>query len=267
MEGREAYGELRTTLLEPGFPFDRVYRLISRMPAFACHLLRLANSSNFAGRTPIDRLDRAIILVGRHALVDLAKELTSQVGREPRIPGLDPARFVDHHITVSEAAVLIAQAAQLPLEHEARTAGLIHDIGLQLQMQRGTNAFVSAYEDSQAGRSRLIEHERFHCGTDHCELAEELLVSWNVPESLALAIGYHHDPLTAPDHRYLAIIIYAAECLTLRAGFSGICGEKAHSREDEVLSELRISPEALETHVPILKHQLAAAESALVGRP
>ena len=257
LEPRESYRDLTAILLDPSFPVETVLRQVEVMPDLACHVLGRANSSDVGNRTPVDRLDRAIILLGRSALLELVRRLFSKTTRDARINGLDKAEFVAHHLVTAEAAALVARAACLPIEHEARTAGLLHDLGIQLLAESRPWELASAWSDSKRTGSRMIDHERLLCGTDHTQLAEELLLDCQIPPSLALAIGSHHDPLTADaDHRYLAMVLYAAECLALRAGYGDFNGEQDPLLESEVLDGLRLSSVGLDAQVGELRRRL-----------
>jgi len=207
----------------------------------------------------IDRIDRAVILLGRVPLTSLVGAILAAAPDPAPDPGLDLGALVEHQIAVAHAAAVVARGARLPLEEEARTAGLIHDIGLDLAVQKRPDALARALAASDATKTRLVEHERLVSGTDHCEEAEHVLGAWGFPDSLVCAVGYHHDPLAAPrSHRYLAMLVYAGECLARRAGFDDF-GDEPPVLEEKILSELRLSLDLLDAHVPTMLNDLARA--------
>ena len=58
--------------------------------------------------------------------------------------------------------------------------------------------------------------------------------------------------------RYLAIILYAGECLAHRVGLCDICGGQQGTLEDQVLAELRLPETTFDTQAPFLRRRLEA---------
>ena len=256
-ESRESFEEVVEALTGDADPLE-IARMIHTLPSLALRVLDLANRSRISGSMSITRVDRALLLVERPRLIVLATQATEE--RQDVPEGLDAEALRSHLTVVAEAASIVAVAARLPLEEEARAAGLLHDIGIVAQMRSRPREFSTAMAEAADGNSRLIDHERLHCATDHCEVAEDYLRGLGLPETLAAAVGYHHDPLAAPsDHRYLTILLYAAECLAWRAGYRDGCADAAPHLESRILAELRLTPESLEMCIPVLERS--------VGRP
>lgn len=248
------------TLLDCDRPCDEsVLEHVATMPDFAAHVLRTANSESWGHGMPINRLDHAVILLGRNGLRDLVAELALLPEFTPNSPSLDVGRYIEHCVAISQGAALIAQAAELPVVMEAKTAGLLHDIGIQLEVERSEIEFLNALESSRRSGSRLLEHERLTIGTDHCEAGEMWMTQNGLPEALRAATAFHHDPLNAPaEHRFLATILYAAECLARRAGFDDLDGDTSAALEPRVLAELRLNERVIEALVPALGEKVGA---------
>jgi HD-like signal output (HDOD) protein len=97
------------------------------------------------------------------------------------------------------------------------TAGLLHDIGkvviAQTEQGRYAQCLTSARERGE--RAHVAERKEF--GIDHAEAGKLLLEEWGVPESLAMAVGGHHDPSVVPEeHRLNASILRFADDLVWR---------------------------------------------------
>ena len=261
VEGQETYTKLVAELADPDSLFDTIHERISCMPVFATHLLRLANGPLNSGDMPIQRIDRAITLLGRDTVYDLAKEAKAARGFPDQVAGFDTARLVRHHVVVSRAAQLVAHAARLPLGDAARAAGLIHDIGIFRQLEVNPTEFAEACHEAAQARTRITDHEGLHCHTDHCERAENLLTRWGLAPGLVAAVGYHHDPLAAPaEFRFLTVLLYASECLAMRAGFRFLYGNRTLALEESVLASLRISDPQLRAYVPVLRNLVEQAD-------
>lgn len=254
LEPAAAYDGLLRMLEDEDVGIREICAVVYTLPTLALHVLSRANQPSYAGTMPVDRIDRAVILLDRDGVADLATEVRETEPFDSVVNGLDRSELQRHHIVAAEAAALLAEAARIPLVEEARTAALLHDCGLQLQQESDPSGFYEAWSASQATGARLVDHERLCTQTDHCEVAQRFLEARGIPRTLVTAIEFHHDPLSAPQRvRYLAILLYAAECLASRAGF-GQHAETAHppTLEVRILEELRFSKEILEAHAPAL---------------
>jgi HD-like signal output (HDOD) protein len=204
-------------------------------------------------------LDRAVILVGQGEILAIARDLyTRALSSAENEPFYE--QLTAHLVRASRAAAVIARATRLPLVHEAATAGLLHDLGLAYQMRESPIAMRAAMKDAHDAGSRLIEHERIHLVTDHCETLKRMLLAANVSPHIATVVEYHHDPLSAPaSYRTLAAIVHAGIQLARRQS-GGAADEGAHVETafplacdamPAVLAELRLTEaffEAFEHH-------------------
>ncbi|MFT7618633.1 MAG: HD-like signal output (HDOD) protein [Planctomycetota bacterium] len=250
--------EYLTRILESGdHDSDLVLGALSFTPDFALHVLALANSPTFSASTPIERLDRAVFLLGRKTIRDLARNVElSPVDLTDSQSPISWADFVLESVAVATGASLIARAAQIPLVEEARTAGLIHDLGFEVLARENGPKLQEAWDAAKITGTRLVDQERVFCGTDHCEVIEEILGAGGLPDSLTIACGLHHDPLVAPsDHRYLTILLYAGECLAHRAGLQH--GKSTRPLlEDRIFAELRLDESVTSSFIPMLLTEL-----------
>ncbi|MCA9322527.1 MAG: HDOD domain-containing protein [Planctomycetes bacterium] len=268
VEGIQAYQRLCTLLDDSRSPLEIIHAQLSNMPVAAARIVSAANLPIHSGAMPIDRLDRAVILLGRETVGELCRGMSEMATEESDIAGFDLKNLVRHHVVVSRAAELVAHAARLPLAQEARAAALFHDLGIFVQLRSQPDEFRLACTEARTTRSRLTEHEGLLCERDHCDAGAGLIADWGLPESLVRAVEFHHDPLSAPNrHRYLAILIYAAECLAKRAGFADLFGDDALQLEHRILEELRLDDLILRAHVPVLRRMVADADQCMALEP
>lgn len=252
LEPESCYDSL-LRMLEDEASIREICAMVQLMPTLALRVLEAANAETYAGSMPVDRLDRAVILLDRDGIADVATAAKQVDDFETTLDDLNAAELQRHHIVAAEAAALVAEAARLPLVEEARTAALLHDVGLQLQQESDPAGFLEAWNASQASGARLVDHERLCTNTDHCDAAKEFLEAKGLPASTVSAVEFHHDPLAAPRRvRYLAMILYTAECLVSRAGLGRTSKATSPALEMRILEELRFSPDILEAHVPAL---------------
>lgn len=256
------YACLSRTIDSEAISDEGIVEQILRLPDLAAEVLKTANSDDWARSMTIDRLDRAVILLGREGLKIAVNAVGDRFGLEGRRHGSILEHYVHHSRIICEAAELIATAAELPLVAEAKTAGLLHDFGALLHLSQSPEKFAEAIAASRASGVRLVEHEKLLLGADHCEIGERWAKDNGLPPSVTAAISWHHDPMSAPiEHRYLTMIVYAAECLARHAGFGDLDGDPKPVLEERVLCELRLSPKVIGACAPALREKVAAIEN------
>lgn len=131
------------------------------------------------------------------------------------------ARFNLHSVATAMMADLIVERVPVEYAEGAFIGGLFHDIGKLLI----AIALVDQYENIE----RLIKAlppddirtpedcEVEFLGVNHSELSAAALENWKLPNSIRLAVLYHHQPKSAPQELlganqfHLADIIHAAD--------------------------------------------------------
>jgi len=168
-------------------------KLLSKDPALATRVLKLANSSFYGFQKRIGNLPQAIVVLGFQSV----KNLTFTVGviekfrPDSAIDSLDYPTFWAHGIATAIAAEKIAR--NVPGRHtsNAYMAGLLHDIGKLVLVQNAPSLHREVLGRISEGLS-LLEAEREVLGRDHAELGARFLQRWNLPVNLIESIASHH---------------------------------------------------------------------------
>jgi len=164
----------------------KVIAALSRDPAMAAHLLRIANSPAFIGAVPVVSLQQAVTRLGASSLRQLAVVIACET-KAFAVPGFEAEirAVFRHSLAAGLFAKEIARHRRANVE-EAFLAGLLHDVGWPVVVQ------------AHATRPRdevLTLADRLH-GRAGSEVAR----AWKLPESIARAIEGHHatssEPLT-----------------------------------------------------------------------
>ena len=149
-------------------------------------------------------------------------------------------------------AGVVARAANVPLEEEARAAGILHDVGLVELALRDGALLQRAHDEAAAAGAPAIEFERARFGVDHAELGREMVDAWKLPEPVVHAVACHHAPLAAPlGLRSLPCLLACAETLC-------VDGAARPRPPREVLAVLELTPEEWQGLVPALLQAGAA---------
>ncbi len=196
-------------------------------PSLAARVLGLANSSayNPLGQ-PCDDLRDAVSRLGLEELRGIVLVM-GVVETFSSIEGpFSQTAFWKHSITTGIAAGVIAGCAE-KLEHGVRpgenpyfTAGLVHDIGILALIWFQGGRYVDVLDEWQKGSDRLIDCERRAFTTNHAEVGGALIRTWGLPDHIACAVEYHHDPLRAKlAWRTWAQVVHLADWLADHEGY------------------------------------------------
>jgi HD-like signal output (HDOD) protein len=193
-----------------------LHRIIANDPALVAGILKQVNSSYYSRGAKIDSVERAIILLGYGAVRNLAMSAT--IGKLfPHVDLCDNFGARDvwmHCIAVATAAREMARHYCLPLAEPAFLAGIVHDVGLLVELQVCPDRLGNVCRRAAAGEARFSTLEMELIGCTHAELGGALARRWGFPDFCHAAAAFHHFPALAdPEHRQLVALIYAADTL------------------------------------------------------
>ena len=149
---------------------------------------------------------------------------TSAVEAFNKIP-IDMANmnsFWMHSLDCAIIARILAGRAKVLHSERLFVSGMLHDVGhlvMYLKLpERAREAMVHAAKTQQ-----YIEvAEREIIGFDHAQLGGALLLAWQLPDSLAETVRFHHDPFAAPNFQLEATIIFLANTLAKSSRMGGL---------------------------------------------
>jgi HD-like signal output (HDOD) protein len=211
---------------DPKSTAQDLHKVISNDPALCSRILKVVNSSFYGLPGQIGSINRAIVMLGPNAVKNIA--IAASLAKLFRGGELTPtfsARDLWTHSNITAAASkLVANALKLGLSDEAFLAGLIHDIGLMVEMQYDRNKLIDVFRAVGADPKGIpavdmmtIEQEQF--GATHQDFGAGLCEKWKFPKSFALVTGFHHRPMElAADNRTLTCIVYVADRLAADTG-------------------------------------------------
>jgi HD-like signal output (HDOD) protein len=159
--------------------------------AMAAALIRIANSSLYARRQPVNSVGQAIAMLG---VRPTATVLTGFLLRNAI--ALDPT-LIEHFWESSNRrslamAHVAAQMYGVDVE-VARTSGLFLHVGIPVMLQglkgyRGTLAEAMARQDRSFTQTENAAHR-----TDHAVVGAIVAKTWRLPPVIAYAVRLHHD--------------------------------------------------------------------------
>ncbi|MBX3321374.1 MAG: HDOD domain-containing protein [Phycisphaeraceae bacterium] len=234
--------------------------VISNDPALCSRILKVVNSSFYGLPGQIGSINRAIVMLGLNAVKNIA--IAASLAKLFRGGDLTPsfsARHLWNHANMTAAgAKMIADTLRLGLGDEAYLAGLMHDIGIMVEMQFDRNALIEVVQAMGPGAdgapvADMLKVEAEIFGADHQDFGQALCKKWKFPETFVRVTGYHHRPLElAAQIRTIATVVHVADRLVgdFKDGF----------RLD--LPSLEVGPDVLDA-LKMTSEQLADVRSRL----
>jgi len=184
-------------------------QIIQKDSALTARLLKIANSSFYAGTRNIRTIREAVVLIGMDNMKNMvyavsSSGLLSNSFRNYMFPGRG---FWMHSIGVGMACRALAnESKSKPLEpEEAFVAGLLHDVGKLI-----IDKLLPCEEEP---RDITLEAEVQVAGLDHADLARHIFRKWKIPENLVEAVRFHHKPYIGGRPKAAAALIGLADAL------------------------------------------------------
>ena len=249
---------------DPNSTAQDLHQIISNDPALCSRILKVVNSAFYGLPGQIGSINRAIVLLGLNAVknIAIAASLTKLYRGGQLTPEFTAKDLWVHSIATAAAAKLVADAMKLGLPDEAFLAGLIHDIGVIVEMQHDRQKLIDVIgrlniTGGVPGEDMLaIEEEIF--GATHQDFGRALCERWKFPKSFSYVTGAHHNPLElAAGNRTLACVIYVADRLAANTEEGGFRLDLPSLDMDaDVLAELGLTQEQVASIAEQLPQQI-----------
>jgi HD-like signal output (HDOD) protein len=220
--GADSVPRMLALLCDPQVDGSEIAALIERQPSMYARVLRVANSSYYGHPRSITTMERALLLLGRDAVRSIAAAtcFDRTMARGTKGTAIDMQAVARHSLTTAAAAEALATIARQPMASEAFIAGLLHNLGIAVQVHldpRGIDAMIDANRDGAACGIRVLESK--HAMVGHEECLAVVFEAWQMPESLVAVAGHHHAPMDAREsHRDLAALVNLGANLGLAIG-------------------------------------------------
>jgi len=221
-------GQVINTINNENHSLAHLVNIIKLDSALTANVLKTANSAFYGIPTEVSHVDRAISLIGEDCVINitLKKGLARLFDKELKGYKSASGDLWRHDLCVAIASKKVAQLNNGHISPEiAFTGGLLHDIGKSVISLFLGDTSSNIIEAIERGRVKdFYEAEQRLLGIDHAMVGFELAQHWNLPETLAHIIRYHHTPSQAPsDFKYYAYCVHLGDIIAMMAG----CGTGA----------------------------------------
>jgi putative nucleotidyltransferase with HDIG domain len=252
---------------DPSSTANDLERIISHDPALCTRVLKVVNSSFYGLPTQIGSIQRAIVMLGLNSVKNIAiSGSLARLFRGGRITKEFGARQVwEHSIAVAAAVNLLTKHVDVTVPEIAFHAGLIHDIGLMVEMQAMRNKLSEVLELTRKDDRSFLDCELEVFKADHQDFGLALCTQWRFPPAISSVAGYHHRPwlLENEEHRQMASLVYAADRL-VAAGEIGFGGTVDSTELDPIVNDiLKLTDEGFQDALEALPEAFQLADQVL----
>ena len=241
-----------------------INKTIATDPAICVRILKVVNSSFYGLTKQIATTDRAVQLLGFNAVknIALAASLHKILRTANTVPSFNIGDLWIHSVAVATGARALAGKAGLALPDEAFLAGLIHDIGIMIEVQARPQKFAEITEIlfCAPGLTFRQAEERV-LGATHESFGAVLCRKWNFPMQFVHVAGFHHEPMQLPESDcVLPAIVHVADILASHTGLGYSRTVETDTIDQQILNVLGLREDDIEAIAEMLPDAIRETE-------
>lgn len=199
---------------------QKVTDLIAQDKSLAAQCLQMANSPLFGRWQKIDSLRGAVVGLGFHRVSDIAMSCGLLNMMPSECAGIDPVVFWEHSLGCALVCRHFARKISYSNPSKAYLAGLLHDIGIIVNLWVMPKEFGQAFELARAEGIPLHEAEQTVLGFTHCDSGRLLADNWELSPDLCEVVSLHHNLAEARDHAGLVALVELSDLLCRMSGLN-----------------------------------------------
>ncbi len=177
-------------------PLTTVASLIDKDPSLSYKVLQLVNSAYFGLKTTYSGVDQAVVYLGANSVKNMAvTAAVHQIFNGEKFSSLqyfNSHTFWYHSLKCATLSRRLAEHTALANPDDAYLGGLLHDLGKLLLVSAFPEQYEMVIAESMQDED-LLEAERNHLGTTHCQIGSWLIDDWKLSSLISDAIIYHHE--------------------------------------------------------------------------
>lgn len=260
-EAPEIITELNAVISDPLGTSNDIAQVVNKSPSLVALLLKLVNSAFYGFPGKIDRISRAVTLIGSKEISNLALGLCVMKAFDDIAPDvIELPAFMKHSIACGLMARIMGARVNLKQTEQLFVAGLLHDIGKLIVYKYFPEGAIEGFARAAASKDSVYLAEKKVLGLHHTQIGKILLKKWQLPGELEDIIVHHHSPAKA-SHCDKAAIIQMADMLVHALGV-GSSGEWVIPHFDNACwADLGLANSSLSTITQQALHQLQSIDA------
>ncbi|MBT8338626.1 MAG: HDOD domain-containing protein [Desulfatitalea sp.] len=252
--------ELNQVIADDRSTSNDLARVVNKSPSLSAVLLKIVNSAFYGFPSKIDRISRAVTIIGTKQISSIALGISvMQSFKDIPEELVDMQGFLRHSLTAGLTARVIAALNNLLETEQLFVSGLLHDIGKLIVYKYFPEYARETLYTAMASNSCVFAAEKKVMGLNHTQIARLLLKKWHLPSELEDMIVHHHSPNKAASPKGAGIVQFA-DLLAHGLGI-GSSGERSIPGADPTVpDDIGIGPHTLHTVIRQVSQQLAPLE-------
>ena len=197
---------------------QKIVDLISGDGSLAAQCLRFANSPLYGRSKEIETIRGAVMALGLRRMQNIATSCCVLKILPLEKTEIDPLVFWEHSLGCALLGRHFAKKINYANPEKAYLAGLLHDLGIVVNVWVLHKEFAAAVELARSREIPLHEAEAESIGITHCETGKILAEKWKFGPDLREVMGRHHDLEHAHDYRGLVALVNLTDLLCRMRG-------------------------------------------------
>ena len=209
-------------LQQPAEQLDvqKITDMIAQDKSLAAQCLQMANSPLFGRWQKVDSLKGAIVGLGMQRVSDIVMSCGVLNMAPKESGGIDPVAFWEHSLGCALVSRHFARKISYSDPGKAYLAGLLHDIGIIVNLWMLPKEFRAAFELARDQGIPLDEGEQSVLGFTHCESGRLLADRWELSADLCDVVSLHHTTYGSSEHAALVALVEISDLLCRMSGLN-----------------------------------------------
>lgn len=161
----------------------------------------------------VESLKSAIVGLGIQRVSDIAMSCGVLNMMPGQTGGIDPVVFWEHSLSCALVCRNFARKISYLDPGKANLAGLLHDIGVIVNLWALPKECRAAFERARAEGVPLHEAELAVLGFTHCESGRLLAERWELSDDLRQVVSFHHSSYESQEHAGLIALVELSDLL------------------------------------------------------
>lgn len=199
---------------------QQVTDLLAQDKSLAAQCLQMANSPLYGRWQKVDSLRAAVVSLGFRHVSDIAMSCGVMNMLPNDKSGVNPVVFWEHSLGCALVCRNLARKIKMGDPAKAYLAGLLHDIGIIVNLWVLPKEFIAAYDIAKSEGIPLCEAEQRSLGFTHCDSGRLLAENWGLSPDLVEVVACHHSPEQSSQDKGLVALVHIADLLCRMSGLN-----------------------------------------------
>jgi putative nucleotidyltransferase with HDIG domain len=192
---------------------EKIVESVSLDKTIAAQVLRICNSALYARPGTVESIRGGVMNLGLRRIQEIVFACTFCEALGTKGGSFDPTVFWRHSLGCALVSRKLASLIEFPNPELAYLAGLLHDIGFQVNALIDPERWTQVMQHVLSTHTPLLNAESLTLGYTHCQSGRILAEQWKLPPAVADVIEFHHMSEGDPEPNDLVSIVHISDVL------------------------------------------------------